>query len=113
VSKIVTLSTGEQVHFFDKFTHKAEKAYFNALNEGAVEKEYLEEGKTVREVPVVNMAKAMEATLVAIIEKIKNAEAETSPTVPWLDGLDEVDYDLLLKAMIELRSAGRKGKKNS
>lgn len=112
MSRMVTLSTGEAVHFQEKFTHKAEKVYYNTLHEGAVEKEYMEDGKIVREYPVQNASEAIEATILCMIEKVKNGDQEFAASPDWIDKVSEQDYDLLATALVEVRKAGR-GKKNT
>jgi hypothetical protein len=114
VSKLVTLSTGEEVHFKEKFTHKAEKVYFNTLNKGAVEKEYLDDGKVVREYPVQNASEAIEAAILCMIERVRKADQEFAASPDWIGELSEQDYDLLATALVEIRKAGKeRGKKSS
>lgn len=111
--KTVTLSNDEIVQFKECFTHKAEKAYYEALNKDAVEKEYLEKGETVREYPVTNVSHAIEAAVLAMVESVKRGETQIDPTVAWLEGLSEQDYAHLVTTMTDIRREGReKGKKN-
>ncbi len=118
VSRIVKLSTGEEVRFKEKFTHGAEMVYTQTLNKGLFERETVEDdGKIVRERPAGNVAEALEATILVMIETVKEGENERPATAAWIKGLPEPDYDELAAVMVDIRKetkqAAAKGKKNS
>src|SRR4051812_4681185 len=111
--KSVTLGSGEVASLKDRFIHAAERASYDTLNRGAVEKEYLDEGKSVRETPVSNFRAAEEAALLVMIESVKKGDADVTVGTSWLGELDENDYGLLVETMVTIRREGReRGKKN-
>lgn len=116
--KIVTLSTGEAVHFRPHFTHKAEMIYTAAREKGVIDKEYVENGevKVVRERPVQNYADAIEETLLYMVESVKKGESVSSLSREWLENLTEPDYADLAEALVAVRretqEAAAAGKKN-
>jgi hypothetical protein len=119
MSRVVTLSTGTEVHLSERFTHGAEKAYNAARYQGVMDRETLIDGKEqfLRETPVLNLGEAVEKSLLTMIEKVKDGEAVRSPDQAWLDSLSEPDYALLAEAMLAIRKETREkaaaGKKNS
>jgi hypothetical protein len=119
MSRIVTLSNNSQVFLKDRFTHGAESVYTAAREEGVMERQVVEDGKlkTYRDTPVTNFGQAIEATLLYMIEKVKDGETETSATKAWLDELDEPDYEKLAEALVDIRRTTREriegGKKSS
>jgi hypothetical protein len=122
MSKLIKLSDGTEVHMQEKFSHKAEKAFSDARDQGAVDREVLEEDpetglqqlKVTRETPVANHGRAIEAALLVMVERVKKGESEQTPSQDWLDSLDENDYLAVSEAMLEVRRSGReRGRKSA
>lgn len=114
---IVKLSTGEEAYFKDRFTHGDELVYSAGLRKGVLERRTVtSDGSVVVELSPDNVGAAFEDTLLVVIEKVKRGEEEVRPTLEWLRGLLEPDYEELAKSLLELRrktwEAAAAGKKN-
>ena len=103
----VTLSTGEVVHFKEKFTHGADKAWAKAFADGV----YYEGEGSIGKVPTGNLALAYEAAMPFAIEKVVIGSSEQPCTVEWLEGITVKDYNDLYLEVVKMRKDAMSGKK--
>lgn len=102
----VTLSTGETVHFFERFTHRARKQSKEAL--GIVWRQDDEgELQMVKEIAESSFDRANEVALLAMIAKV----GEKPATQEWLDSLPVSDYDALMTELLKLKKGSDEKKK--
>lgn len=117
MSNSVTLSTGEVVHLRDTYTHKADREFNRAINQGVTWVEDPETGKyKPSHQPLENFALAVEASLLCLILRVTDATgAEVAPSQAWLDDLKQQDYERLAESEAAMRQGvdKEKGKKNS
>ena len=110
----VTLCKGETVFFPEKYSRKADKAYWGAFERVTVERED-SSGQIVRETREGTSDAANQALILALIERVTVGESGIPVTKEWIESLDFEDYLKLLQAAVAIRREVKveKGKKNS
>lgn len=114
---MLTLNTGEKVHFKEKYTHGAERVWLASFQKGVHVDRDLATGnmQPVEQVPSENLWHAYEAILPHIVLKIEMDGREFSCTQEWLNGLSEHDYQRLEDAARDFRTSASspEGKKKA
>lgn len=106
--KPVKLTSGETVHF-KPWKRKAQRLFKATLKEGVFLRRDLDTGKLspVEEIPAGNFDRAYEAVLPIVIEKVERDGGEVPFSEAWLNELEGTDYDLLERAVYELKEAAK------
>jgi hypothetical protein len=103
----ITLSTGDIVHFKDRYTHAMHKAVFAAVNEGVIWQQDAVSGEYKKDIPPGNIEFQYDAVYPLAILKIVKDGKELVYSEEWLNDLPQEDVGKLETAMTALRRGGK------